>query len=526
MTLGPIQLATFFLSTFLIIALHHHFKKTKPPLHHNHPPTPFSLPILGHLHLLSPLIHRSFHRLSSLHGPLIHLRLGSVPCVVVSTPEYAREFLKTNELNFSTRHDSTAINRLTYNSSFAFAPHGPYWKFIKKLVSHELLANRNLNQFRPIRNRELLCFLQTLTKKAKACEAVNVTEELLKLTNNVISQIMLGIRSSGTKGEADEARTLVREVSRIFGEFNLSDFIWFLKRWDLQGIGKRCEDIYARYDALLEKIIMEREEMRKENGDGKSVKDFLDILVDALENEDSEIKLTRDHVKALILDFFTAATDTSAVALEWALSELINNPKVLKKAQEEVDNVVGKHRLVAESDVPNLPYIQSIVKETFRLHPPIPLLTRSSVQDCVIDGYNIPAHTMLFVNIWSIGRNPKYWENPLDFWPERFLRAGKDDLAGGLIDIKGQHFQLLPFGTGRRGCPGISLALQQLPTVLAATIQCFEWKVAADPKGENINGTDGVVDMTERPGLTAPRANDLVCMPVARMDLLDSLFDP
>ncbi|KAE9461145.1 hypothetical protein C3L33_06959, partial [Rhododendron williamsianum] len=358
MTLGLIQLATFFLSTFLIIALHHHFKKTKPPLHHHHhhhPPTPFSLPIVGHLHLLSPLIHHSFHRLSSLHGPLIRLRLGSVPCVVVSTPEYAREFLKTNELNFSTRHDSTAINRLTYNSSFAFAPHGPYWKFIKKLASHELLANRNLNQFLPIRNRELLCFLQTLTKKAKACEAVNVTEELLKLTNNVISQIMLGIRSSGTEGEADEARTLVREVSRIFGEFNLSDFIWFLKRWDLQGIGKRCEDIYAKYDALLEKIITDREEMRKENGDGKSAKDFLDILVDALENEDSEIKLTRDHVKALIL----------------------NGPL-----------------------------------------------------------------------------------NPLD------------------------------------------------------------------PKGENINGTDEVVDMTERPGLTAPRAHDLVCMPVARMDLLDSLLDP
>lgn len=130
---------------------------------------------------------------------------------------------------------------------------------------------------------------------------MNVTEELLKLTNNVISQIMLGIRSSGTKGEADEARTLVREASRIVGEFNLSDFIWFLKKWDLQGIGKRCEDIYARYDALLEKIITDREVMRKENGDGKSAKDFLGILVDALENEDSEIKLTRDHVKALIL---------------------------------------------------------------------------------------------------------------------------------------------------------------------------------------------------------------------------------
>lgn len=138
-------------------------------------------------------------------------------------------------------------------------------------------------------------------KKYKACEAVNVTEELLKLTNNVISQIMLGIRSSGTKSEADETRTLVREVSRIVGEFNLSDFIWVLREWDVQGFGKRCEDIFRRYDALLEKIITSREEMRKENGDGGSAKNFLDILVDVLEDEDSEVKLTRDHIKALIL---------------------------------------------------------------------------------------------------------------------------------------------------------------------------------------------------------------------------------
>lgn len=225
-----------------------------------------------------------------------------------------------------------------------------------------------------------------------------------------------------------------------------------------------------------------------------------------------------DH---LFQDFFTAATDTSAIALEWALAELINNPKVLKRAQEEIDTIVGKHRLVAKSDGPNLPYIQAIVKETLRLHPPIPMVTRRSVQDCIINGYNIPAHTMLIVNIWSIGRNPKYWENPLDFWPERFLRAENDDPVG-LIDVKGHHFQLLSFGTGRRGCPGMSLALQQLHTVLAATIQCFDWKVV-DPRGGNIVR---VVDMTERPGLTVPRAHDLVCIPVPRIDLLDSLLDP
>ncbi|THF96327.1 hypothetical protein TEA_015360 [Camellia sinensis var. sinensis] len=199
--------------------------------------------------------------------------------------------------------------------------------------------------------------------------------------------------------------------------------------------------------------------------------------------------------------------NTSAIALEWALAELINNPRVLQKAQEEIDNVVGKHRLVSESDGPNLPYIQAIIKETLRLHPPLPMIIRKSVQDCMVYGYNIPANSVLFVNIWSIARNPEYWESPLDFKPERFLRPENGGPVG-LIDVKGQHFQLLPFGTGRRGCPGSSLAMQELPAVLGGMIQCFEWK-AVNQSGVKMNG-DGVVDMTEQPGMTAPRAHDLV----------------
>ncbi|KAG8387788.1 hypothetical protein BUALT_Bualt02G0057600 [Buddleja alternifolia] len=266
-----------------------------------HPPGPFALPIIGHLHLLGPKLHHTFHQLSNRYGPLIQLHLGSIPCVVVSTPELAKEFLKTHELIFSSRKHSTAIDIVTYDSSFAFSPYGPYWKFIKKLCTYELLGARNLNHFQPIRTLEVKHFLQLLMQKAKLGESVNVTEELVKLTSNVISHMMLSIRCSENEGEAEAARTVVREVTQIFGEFDVADIIWLCKNFDFQGIKKRSEDIQRRYDALLEKIISDRENMRRSCGGGGEAKDFLDLLLDVMESGKTEVKFTREHLKALVL---------------------------------------------------------------------------------------------------------------------------------------------------------------------------------------------------------------------------------
>ncbi|MBA0558834.1 hypothetical protein Golob_015830, partial [Gossypium lobatum] len=366
-------------------------------------------------------MHQTFQKLSSIHGPLMYLRLGSVDCVVAPNPELAKELLKHHELTFSTRHHTAAIEHLTYNSSFAFAPYGPYWKFIKKLTTFELLGNRTLGQTLPVRTKELHHFIGILFGKSKSGETVNLTQELLKITNNVISQMMLSIRCSGTVDQADGFGTLVREVNEIFGEFNVSDIIWFFKNIDVQGFRKRFLDIHNRYDSLLEKIMRDREELRKnKKPNDDDVKDFLDIMLDIFEDEHSEVQLTRNHIKALILDLLTAATDTTAlIAVEWALAELINNPEVLRKAQQELDQVVGK------------------------------------------------------------SRDPKVWEDPLKFQPERFMisnRAVDTDINNsGVIDVKGLHYQLLPFGTGRRGCPGISLAMQELAVTLAALVQCFDW---------------------------------------------------
>ncbi|OWM89327.1 licodione synthase-like [Punica granatum] len=485
------------------------------------PPSPRALPVVGHFHLLGPLIHRSFSSLSSKYGPLIYLRLGSIPCVVASTPELARELLKTNELKFSARKHTAAIDLLTYNSSFAFAPYEAYWKFIKRLSQTELLGPRTLGQFLPIRSQELRYFLGLVYDKCQTGESINLTQELLKLTNNIISQMMLSIRCSGTDSQADACRSVIREVTEIFGAFNVSDFIWFCKNMDFQGFRKKFEDIHRRYDSILENIIETREQSRKKKrkegglGQEEKIKDFLDMMLDVFEDPNSEMKLTRNNIKALVLDFFTAATDTTAIALEWSLAELMNHPAVLEKAKQEIKKAVGTTRLLQESDIPNLPYIQAIIKETFRLHPPIPMVSRKSIEEAVIEGYRIPAHSLLFINIWAIGRDPKVWDRPMEYEPERFL--GKSESEA--MDIKGHNYELLPFGSGRRGCPGISLAMLELPVTLGAMIQCFDWK-ACSPKGEILQKAD----MSERPGLTAPRAYDLICLPTPRLDVPRILY--
>ncbi|EXC01458.1 Licodione synthase [Morus notabilis] len=275
------------------------------------PPSPIAIPIIGHFHLLGPLLHSSLRDLSLRWGPFFSLRLGYVPCVVVSSPELAREFLKTNELSFSSRIDSATIDRLTYGSSMAFAPVEAYWKFIRKLTMNELLGNSPVRGLASLRTRELCHFLRILADKAERGEAANISGELQQLTYAVIFQMVCGSAAAATsgmdRGRVEEARTVVREVTKIFGEFNLSDYVWFPKRLDLQGFRKRTEEIFRRFDTLIEAVLCEREELRRmrkgeEEEEGVKGTDFLDILLDHLEDQkDENVPFTRLHVKGLII---------------------------------------------------------------------------------------------------------------------------------------------------------------------------------------------------------------------------------
>ncbi|KAH9705879.1 cytochrome P450 [Citrus sinensis] len=458
----------------------------------NLPPSPLALPIIGRLHLL-------------------------VSCIVACSPETAKEILKTHETSFCDRPISATVDYLTYGSAdFAFAPYGPHWKFMKKICMTQLLGGQTLNQFIPIRSEEIKRFMQLMLKKAKASEAVDVGRELIRLTNNVMPRMTMGQICSNNEEEADEVMNLVLSIFELSGKFNLADCIWFCKNLDLQGFGKKMKEARKRFDTMMERIIKEHEETRKTNketGRDDAPNDLLDILLTVSEDESSEIKLTRENVKAFFMNIFSGGTDTSAITTEWALAELINHLDIMNKAKEEIDVVAGKNRLVEESDIANFPYLQALVKETLRLHPAGPMSVRESTENCTINGYEIPAKTRVFINVWSIGRDPKHWEAPLEFRPERFIAEdGKSQLA-----VRGKHYHYIPFGSGRRACPGISLALHMVHSTLAAMIQCFDWKV---------NGGDGAtVDMEEAPGLTLPRAHPLICVPAARLNPFLSLND-
>ncbi|KAK1412899.1 hypothetical protein QVD17_34488 [Tagetes erecta] len=479
---------TIFLTCFISILFTKLYKSSRVKSHL--PPAPFRLPIIGHLHLLSPITHQAFHKLSTRHGQVFRLFLGSTPCVVVSSPEAAKDILKTHENAFLDRPHNSIVDYFTYGGKgFIFAPYGPYWKSLKKIIMSELLNGKKLDYLYPVRRDETNRFITYLSQKAKDGKYVELEVELMKLTSNVISRLFMSKRFS-QGDESGDLTKIITEIAEIAGKFNLSDHIWFCKNLDLQGFGKITQNVHSRYDALMERIILEHEEARKQE---TRAKDLLNILLDISEDE----SMDRDK------DILGAGTDTSAISVEWALAELINHPNIMRKAVEEIDQVVGKNRLVQESDIPDLPYLQAIVKESLRLHPTAPMILRLSTQDCTVGGYRIPANTTTLVNVWSLGRDPMVWECPLEFMPERF--------EGKPLDVRGQHFNLLPFGSGRRICPGTSLGLLMIHVTLGAMIQCFEWKA-----GEH--GNLASVDMEEGVGITLPRANPLICVPVVRLD--------
>ncbi|KAF8396097.1 hypothetical protein HHK36_017709 [Tetracentron sinense] len=314
-TQGYIMLSLIWLiSTFMVRAIFSKIRNTVCL-----PPSPMALPIIGHLHLLAPIPHQAMYKLANSYGPLIHLSLGSVPCLVASSPEMAEEFLKTHEISFASRPQSTAVNYLTYGSAdFAFAPYGPYWKFMKKLCMSKLLGGRTLDLLIIVRREEIQRFLRSMLQKSDAGKAVDVNRELIRLTNNVMSRMTMSQICSGTEDEAGEVRKLVQEVAKLTGKFNLSDFIGFCRNLDLQGFGKRLREVHERFDAMMERIIKEHEELRrKEVGNGGDcVKDLLDILLDISEDENSKMRLTRENIKAFILCFKWKVGDREHITVD------------------------------------------------------------------------------------------------------------------------------------------------------------------------------------------------------------------
>ncbi|XP_071687349.1 premnaspirodiene oxygenase-like [Rutidosis leptorrhynchoides] len=256
--------------------------------------------------------------------------------------------------------------------------------------------------------------------------------------------------------------------------------------------------IHKNLDRILNDIIDEHEkdkEKTKGVKDGTDKEDLLDILFRLKDSGDLEFPFSIDNIKAIILDIFTAGTDTTSSAAEFVISELIRNPEMLKKAQSEVREVFKGKPSVQEIEFQGLKYLKMVIKETMRLHSPSPLiLPRECRESCEINGYVVPIKTKVIFNVWAIGRDPEYWHDADRFLPERFENSS--------IDFSGQHLVYLPFGAGRRMCPGISFAVANIEIIISHLLYHFDWKL---PGGMNPQD----LDMSRTFGAACRRKNNL-----------------
>ncbi|XP_060670733.1 cytochrome P450 71AU50-like [Ziziphus jujuba] len=294
-------------------------------------------------------------------------------------------------------------------------------------------------------------------------------------------------------------KAVIQEAMQLGAAPNLGDYIPQIAPLDLQGLTKKMKKVGKAFDDFFEKIIDEHVQCKDEDKN----KDFVDVMLGFLGSQDSEYRIERPNIKGIMLDMLVASIDTASTTIDWAISELIKNPNTMKTIQKELENKVGMDRTVEESDLESLDYLNMVVKETLRLHPPAPLLVpHASTEDCTINGFHIPKKARVFINAWTIGRDPDAWTDAEKFFPERFV--------GSNIDVRGRDFQLIPFGSGRRGCPGIQLGLTVVRLVLAQLVHCFDWELP--------DGMSSVeLDMTEEFGLTVPRAKHLLAIPTYRL---------
>lgn len=498
-----------FLTALLVHSLIKACFKLKPRSKVPHPPSPLSLPFLGHLHLVGPVLPKSFQALARTHGPLMRLRLGASSCIVASSASIARELFKTQELNFSSRPEFGSSEHFIYRGSrFIMAPYGDYWRFMKKLCMTKLLAVPQLDKFLDVREEEVERLVKSVMESARGGKASDLSKELTTFTNNVICRMVMSTRCSGTANDAEKIHELVKTCLELAGKLSVGDVLGPLRWLDFSGNGKKLEAALWEFDRIVERIMKEHEE-KLINKSVTDRKDLMDILLETHNDPTAEMKITRKDMKSFVLDLFMAGTDTSSAAMQWAMAELINRPEAFKKLQDEINSVVGPTRLVQESDVPNLPYLRAVIKETLRLHPSAPLIIRECGEDCSVDSYLVEAKTRVLINVYAIMRDPEIWNDPDEFMPERFLESSGERIGEHQMEFKGQNFRYLPFGSGRRGCAGASLAMQVMHPAVGSLVQCFDWKVM---EGE------GAVDLSHGSGFAAEMAKPLVCRPVVRVN--------
>ncbi|KAK9758025.1 hypothetical protein RND81_01G201600 [Saponaria officinalis] len=494
--LTPMNSYTIILSLVVILAttflLNLYKNHGRPKL----PPGPNPWPIIGNIHKLGNRPHRSVAELVKSYGPIMSLKLGTITTIVISSSDLTRKMFLNHDLALSSRTFPDAFRERNHDKlSMIWLPVGPKWRNLRKIVTVQLFTNQRLDASQILRQNKVKELVDHVMSCVRKGAGVDIGKAGFVTSLNLLSNTCFSIDLAGYDSSySHEFKGIVWNILEDGGKPNISDFFPIIRKFDFQGIRKRNRGHFLKMLGLFEEIINKR--LTDENG-GKN--DMLDTLLELVKNKE----LSLEEVKHMLLDLFAAGTDTTSSTLEWAMTELLRNPDKLIKAQIETDQLnLNKNSPIQENDISKLPYIQAVIKETLRLHPPAPFLVPHKAETEVeLSGYLIPKNAGIWVNVWSIGRDPNEWPDALSFLPERFLGNG--------IDIKGRDFKLIPFGAGRRMCPGMPLAYRMVHLMLANLVHSFDWKHDNGVKCEDI-------DLEEKFGITLQKVQPLLAIPFVR----------
>ncbi|KAB2063924.1 hypothetical protein ES319_A10G251900v1 [Gossypium barbadense] len=443
----------------------------------NLPPSPPTLPILGHLHLFKEPFNRSLFALSQKHGPIFSLRLGSHLAVVASSLSVVEECLTKNDVVFANRPYFWVGKYIGYDyTTVGSSPYGDHWRNLRRICKLEIFSANRLNSSSSIRRDEIKNLLRKLYYSLSDDNFVKVelTPLLSKLAFNVTMRMIAGKQH---KPKAAKLHDLLQELLKLGVSPNVGDFFPFLRWADFFGYKKKVVKLTREIDGLLQGLVDEH----RRNKDGFEEEDT--VISHLLRLQESEARYYTDEIiKGIVQDMLLGGINTEFITLEWSI-------------KSEIDFHISHGRLLDETDLPRLDYVQNVISETLRLTPAVPLLIPHVSSDrCNVLGYNIPKGTILLVNVWAIHRDPKVWDEATSFKPERFENGR----------IKG--CKTMPFGLGRRGCPGMDLGQRIVGLALGSLIQCFEWKRVSSKK----------IDMAEGKGLNLQKAKRLEAFCKAR----------
>ncbi|XP_028791632.1 trans-cinnamate 4-monooxygenase [Neltuma alba] len=453
------------------------------------PPGPLPVPIFGNwLQVGDDLNHRNLTDLAKKFGDIFLLRMGQRNLVVVSSPELAKEVLHTQGVEFGSRTRNVVFDIFTgKGQDMVFTVYGEHWRKMRRIMTVPFFTNKVVQQYRQGWENEVDQVVEDVKKNPEsATKGIVLRKRLQLMMYNNMYRIMFDTRfESENDPKFQKLRALNGERSRLAQSFdyNYGDFIPILRPF-LRGYLKICKEVKdTRLKLFKDYFVDQRKKLESTKSTGNN---GLKCAVDHILDAQKKGEINEDNVLYIVENINVAAIETTLWSIEWGIAELVNHPQVQKKLRNEIDTVLGVGNPVTEPDTHKLPYLQAVIKETLRLRMAIPLLVpHMNLHDAKLGGYDIPAESKILVNAWWLANNPAQWKNPEQFRPERFLEEEAK------VEANGNDFRYLPFGVGRRSCPGIILALPILGITLGRLVQNFE---LLPPPGQS------KIDTTEKGG--------------------------